>query len=69
MSIQSSHELESFTFLVGEMLYKQKWMNMKNIIRPASLYIGKEAIGYKRIYKIEHKVDGTEERDTELDNN
>lgn len=44
-------------------------MNMKNIIRPASLYIGKEAIGYKRIYKIEHKVDGTEERDTELDNN
>lgn len=42
---------------------------MKNIIRPASLYIGKEAIGCKRIYKIEHKVDGTEERDTELDNN
>lgn len=68
MSVQSSHEPESFAEAFNHSCWRdamqeeinaQEKKNEKDLV---SLPAGKEAIGCKWIYKIKHKADGSVER-------
>lgn len=68
MSVQSSHEPESFAEAFNHSCWRdamqeeinaQEKKNEKDLV---SLPAGKQAIGCKWIYKIKHKADGSVER-------